>query len=331
MIIAAAVVFMTVLLPRTRAPSAPPPKEETSHDPSPTGPFPATGRRVLVSGGSGGLGRALAQAFAAAGDRVAVHYGSRRAEAEQTLASLTGEGHTLLTADLADPASAAALSDAAADALGGIDVLVNNAATAALPRTRRTPPRTRWTAAWQRHVSVNLLGTANLSWLAARRMIDQGTGGRIVNVGSRGSSAANPPSRLRRLQGRRPLLGQSLAVALAPYGIAVTSVAPASSTPTASPTASAARRAPRSAPRAPSTASPPRGDRRRRAVARLPAGRVEFRHDRGPQRGLAPALVAAVARGPRAMTLADARQVPLSSGEPVGYTGGRSKRALRAS
>ncbi|MFD5371473.1 SDR family NAD(P)-dependent oxidoreductase [Streptomyces sp. NPDC127103] len=188
--------------------------------------LPASGRRVLVSGASRGLGRAVARAFAANGDRVAVHFGSRAEEARVTLESLDGTGHVLVGGDLSDPSGAVAVVDAAAEALGGIDVLVNNAAVNLrhpLPET----PYEEWVAVWQRHVSVNLLATANLSHLAARRMIDQGTGGRIVNIGSRGAFRGEPDHpAYGATKAAVHALGQSLAVSLAPYGIAVASVAP---------------------------------------------------------------------------------------------------------
>ncbi|MFJ8079012.1 SDR family NAD(P)-dependent oxidoreductase [Streptomyces sp. NPDC096205] len=188
--------------------------------------LPASGRRVLVSGASRGLGRAVAQAFAANGDRVAVHYGSRAEEARATLDSLTGTGHALTGGDLADPAGAAAVVDAAADALGGIDVLVNNAAVNVRHPLAETPYE-EWVAVWQRHVAVNLLATANLSHLAARRMIDQSTGGRIVNIGSRGAFRGEPDHpAYGATKAAVHALGQSLAVSLAPYGIGVASVAP---------------------------------------------------------------------------------------------------------
>ncbi|MGW7075514.1 SDR family NAD(P)-dependent oxidoreductase [Streptomyces sp. NPDC054866] len=188
--------------------------------------LPATGRRVLISGASRGLGRALAQAFATSGDRVAVHYGSREDEARATLASLEGEGHALVGGDLSDPAGAADVAGRAAGALGGLDVLVNNAAVN-LPHPLADTSYEDWAALWQRHVSVNLLATANLSHLAASRMIDQGTGGRIVNIGSRGAFRGEPDHpAYGATKAAVHALGQSLAVSLAPYGIAVASVAP---------------------------------------------------------------------------------------------------------
>jgi NAD(P)-dependent dehydrogenase (short-subunit alcohol dehydrogenase family) len=188
--------------------------------------FPGTGRRVLVSGASRGLGRAVARAFAGNGDRVAVHYGSRADEARATLESLPGTGHVLVGGDLTDPAATARVADAAADALGGLDVLVNNAAVNIRHPLPETPYDT-WVAAWQQHVAVNLLATANLSHLAGRRMIEQGTGGRIVNIGSRGAFRGEPDHpAYGATKAAVHALGQSLAVSLAPHGIAVASVAP---------------------------------------------------------------------------------------------------------
>ncbi|MFF8828831.1 SDR family NAD(P)-dependent oxidoreductase [Streptomyces sp. NPDC015131] len=185
-----------------------------------------TGRRVLVTGASRGLGRAVALAFAANGDRVAVHYGSRAAEARATLDALPGTGHTLVAGDLADPAEAARVAGAAATALGGLDVLVNNAAVNTRHPLAETPYE-EWVRAWQQHVSVNLLATAHLSHRAARLMIDQGTGGRIVNIGSRGAQRGEPDHpAYGATKAAVHALGQSLAVSLAPYGIAVASVAP---------------------------------------------------------------------------------------------------------
>ncbi|MFF5932670.1 SDR family NAD(P)-dependent oxidoreductase [Streptomyces sp. NPDC012508] len=188
--------------------------------------LPASGRRVLVSGASRGLGRAVAQAFAANGDRVAVHFGSRAEEARETLDSLSGTGHVLIGWDLTDPAGAAAVVDTAVEALGGIDVLVNNAAVNIRHPLAETSYE-EWVAVWQRHVSVNLLATANLSHLAARRMIDQGEGGRIVNIGSRGAFRGEPDHpAYGATKAAVHALGQSLAVSLAPHGIGVASVAP---------------------------------------------------------------------------------------------------------
>jgi NAD(P)-dependent dehydrogenase (short-subunit alcohol dehydrogenase family) len=185
------------------------------------------GRGVLVTGASGGIGRAVAVAFARGGDRVAVHYSTRRAEAEQTLALLPGDGHALVSGDLAEPLQVADLAADAASALGGVDVLVNNAAVVTSGYGVADTDYGDWQRAWRETLEVNLLGAANLSYCVARRLIERGAEGAIVNVGSRGAFRGEPdmPAYGASKAGLHAL-GQSLAVSLAPHGISVTSVAP---------------------------------------------------------------------------------------------------------
>ncbi|MFD0800742.1 SDR family NAD(P)-dependent oxidoreductase [Streptomonospora algeriensis] len=183
-------------------------------------------RGVLVTGASGGIGRAIARRFAADGDRVAVHYASRKEEGEATLALLEGGGHVLVHGDIADPAAAESLAAAAVEGLGRLDVLVNNAGAI----TRHPLPETSyadWQAAWQRIIGVNVFGAANLSYCAARHMIERGAAGRIVNVGSRGAYRGEPDMpAYGASKAALHSLGQSLAVSLGPHGIGVASVAP---------------------------------------------------------------------------------------------------------
>lgn len=194
---------------------------------------------MLVTGASRGIGAATARAFAARGDRVAVHYHRAGDRAAQVLADLPGAGHVSVAGDVADPDAVEALVAAAEDGLGGIDVLVNNAATffdvgvTDEGAQRRLSHRLdevdydSWRSAWRRTLAVNLLGTADVSYCVARRMIAAGTRGRIVNIGSRGAFRGEPdvPAYGASKAGVHTL-GQSLALVLAPYGIAVTSVAP---------------------------------------------------------------------------------------------------------
>ncbi|WP_116245780.1 SDR family NAD(P)-dependent oxidoreductase [Nocardiopsis sp. FIRDI 009] len=183
-------------------------------------------RNVLVTGASRGIGRAIALAFAEQGDRVVVHCGSRRTEAESTLERLSGEGHVLVQADLASPEGAAELVRRAVDRVDGIDVLVNNAAlNPAHPIASVSLDE--WRAAWRSVMDVNVFGAADVSYLVARHMIDRGTRGHIVNVGSRGAYRGEPDHpAYGASKAALHSLGQSLAVALAPHGISVASVAP---------------------------------------------------------------------------------------------------------
>src|SRR5213075_561777 len=117
-------------------------------------------RAVLVTGGSRGIGAAVARAFAAAGDRVAVHYGTSRGAADEVGASLAGDGHAVVGADLADPEAVRAMVAAAAEGLGGLDVLVNNAGVfTPHPITETTYEE--WRRAWHDTLAVNLVGAAN--------------------------------------------------------------------------------------------------------------------------------------------------------------------------
>ncbi|PTT19409.1 3-oxoacyl-ACP reductase [Microbacterium sp. HMWF026] len=184
----------------------------------------------LVTGASRGIGRAIAVALSARGDRVAVHYGSDRSAAEETLALLRGEGHVLVGGDLSDPAEAERVVDEALAALGRIDVLVNNAAIAPNAETSHpiaTADYETWHRTWERMVDVDLRAPANMTFLVARSLIDRGLPGSIVNVGSRGAFRGEPefPAYGAAKAGLHAM-GQSLAIALAPHGIAVTSVAP---------------------------------------------------------------------------------------------------------
>jgi 3-oxoacyl-[acyl-carrier protein] reductase len=182
-----------------------------------------TNRAVLVTGASRGIGRAVARAFAANGDRVAVHHRDSPDLAAQLRDELPGDGHTVVRADLADPAAVRAMVDTAAARLAGLDVLVNNAGVF-LAHPVMDSSYEHWQQTWRRTVDTNLVGAANATWCAVRHMRP---GGRIVNVSSRGAFRGEPDSpAYGASKAGLNALGQSLAVALAPHGIAVTTVAP---------------------------------------------------------------------------------------------------------
>jgi 3-oxoacyl-[acyl-carrier protein] reductase len=180
-------------------------------------------RAVLITGASRGIGAAVAQAFAASGDRVGVHYGSRRDAAVAVRDSLPGDGHVVAGADLADPEAVRRMVDQVAGALGGIDVLVNNAGVFE-PHAAAETTYQEWQEAWRHTLAVNLTGAANVTWCALRHM---GDGGRIVNVSSRGAFRGEPnhPAYGASKAGLIAF-GQSLARALGERRISVTAVAP---------------------------------------------------------------------------------------------------------
>jgi NAD(P)-dependent dehydrogenase (short-subunit alcohol dehydrogenase family) len=180
-------------------------------------------RSALITGASRGIGRATARAFAQAGYRVGIHHRDSAALAESLRGELAGDGHTVVQGDLADPRAVKALVDAAAGALEGLDVVVNNAGRYA-PHPITEVSYEEWQAQWRATLDVNLVGPANVIYCAIKHMK---RGGRIVNVSSRGAFRGEPrqPAYGASKAGLNAL-GQSLAVALAPLGIAVATVAP---------------------------------------------------------------------------------------------------------
>jgi 3-oxoacyl-[acyl-carrier protein] reductase len=183
-----------------------------------------TGRSVLITGASRGIGRAIATRFASAGDRVAIHHRSSAELADELTADLPGTGHVVVQADLADPDAVLTMVDGAAAALGGIDVLVNNAGVfTAHPITEVSYAG--WQQQWQATIGVNLIGAANVTWCAVRHLRERG--GAIINVSSRGAFRGEPDSpAYGASKAGLNAFGQSLAIALAPHRIAVSTVAP---------------------------------------------------------------------------------------------------------
>jgi len=182
-------------------------------------------RGVLVTGASRGIGRAIARAFAEAGDRVAVHHGSSPDRAEDVRRQLPGEGHVVVQADMGDAEAVRRAVDTAAEQLGRLDVLVNNAGVF-LAHPPLSTSYEDWQAAWSRTLATNLTGAANAAFCAVPHLVAAG-GGAIVNVSSRGAFRGEPqcPAYGASKAGMNAL-GQSLALALAPQGISVGTVAP---------------------------------------------------------------------------------------------------------
>ena len=183
------------------------------------------GKTVLVTGGSRGIGRAVAQAFAARGARVALSYHGNHAAADEALASLMGDAHLKIAGDITDPDFTKELLERTVAGLGSLDILVNNAGIFEAHPIDSVDFAT-WQAAWQRTLNVNLVAPANLCYQAAQMMIERG-GGKIVNVSSRGAFRGEPeaPAYGASKAGLNAM-SQSLAQKLAPHNISVGVVAP---------------------------------------------------------------------------------------------------------
>src|SRR5262249_1426979 len=180
---------------------------------------------VLITGAAQGIGRAIARQFSENEAQIALHYHSNITEAEKTIRSLKGDSHKLYQADLTDPDQARTLVESTARDFGRIDVLVNNAAIYEDHPIAEISYEA-WQKAWQRTIETNLIGTSNVTFCAAQQMIRQG-GGRIVMVSSRGAFRGEPTApAYGASKAALNAMSQSLALALAPYNVFVSVVAP---------------------------------------------------------------------------------------------------------
>ncbi len=144
-------------------------------------PYDLTGKRAVITGASQGIGAAAALALARAGADIAFTYQSAIAKAEDTAAAIRAVGRkvVVLQGDTGDPAHIESLADAAVSALGGIDIWVNNAARLMVkPFVELTDED------WHGLLAANLHGYFYGCRAAIRRMLEQGSSGRIINVTS---------------------------------------------------------------------------------------------------------------------------------------------------
>ena len=182
-------------------------------------------RTVLVTGGSRGIGASIAKHFAEQGDQIAVHYSSNQALAEGVVTGLSGTGHIAVQADLRDATAIKNMVDQVGKAFGHIDVLINNAGVF-FDHPIESSTYEVWQQAWADTLGVNLIGAANVTWCALQYM-PRNADARIVNVGSRGAFRGEPVSpAYGASKAAIVAFGQSIAKALAPEGIGVTTLAP---------------------------------------------------------------------------------------------------------
>lgn len=183
------------------------------------------GTRALVTGGSRGIGLALAEALAEAGcDVVLGHYRDKAKaslEAER-MARSTGRKIHELDQDVGDPRSARALVDQACELLGGLDILVNNAGICEF-----TPFLDITDEMWARHLGVNLDAGFHVGQQAAKHMLAAGRGGRMIFTSSVGAFRSNATqTHYCASKAGLSMLAQGMALELAPHGITVNCIAP---------------------------------------------------------------------------------------------------------
>jgi 3-oxoacyl-[acyl-carrier protein] reductase len=181
--------------------------------------FDLTGMTALVTGASGGIGSATAQALAAQGARLAVS-GSNAAKLDAFRATLGGD-HVALPCDLSDGAAVDALVPQAVAALGKIDILVNNAGV-----TRDNLVMRMKDEEWDQVIRVNLEAAFRLARAAARPMM-KARFGRIVSITSVVGTTGNPgQANYAASKGGLTAMSKALAQELASRGITVNCVAP---------------------------------------------------------------------------------------------------------
>lgn len=151
-----------------------------------------SGKTILVTGASKGIGAAIVTALGPTGAHIIAHYGSDRAGAEDAAADIAKDRRLLIGADLGDTAGVETLWREALAWRGGIDVFVNNAAVMRVNGGIEADDET-WDAVWNEALNVNVLAPARLMRNAVRHYLEN-DGGTIITLSSwvahRGSGSA---------------------------------------------------------------------------------------------------------------------------------------------
>ena len=182
------------------------------------------GKVACVTGAGTGIGVGIAIALAEAGADVCVGYFGSAEGARETAVKIEALGRRALLqqADVADSAQARGLVDATVERLGRIDVMVNNSGV-----TWPKPFLELDDETWDRTFGINLRGMFLCSQQAARHMVRQGAGGRIINLSSvHGFSATTRHVHYEATKGGINMFTKALAIELAPHQITVNAIAP---------------------------------------------------------------------------------------------------------
>jgi 3-oxoacyl-[acyl-carrier protein] reductase len=181
------------------------------------------GKRLLVTGGSRGIGRACCELAARVGARVAIGYRFERAAAEAVVKSIRdsgGEAHCV-AAELSERGEAEMLVDDAAERFGGLDIVINNHGI-----WKGAPLEEMSDGEWSEMLAINLTGAFHVLRAAVPHLRQSG-GGSIVNLSSTaGQRGEAGHSHYAATKGAIISMTKSLAVELAPYGIRTNAVAP---------------------------------------------------------------------------------------------------------
>lgn len=183
-----------------------------------------SGRTILVTGASRGIGRAIAEGCAEAGATVAVHYHQNR-DAAEALAETLEHKAQAFQADLTNPHAAQRLWDETVEAFSRVDALVNNAAISEFAPP--DAPLDDWLAVWDRTMAANLTAVGVLCRAAVPHFAGNG-GGRIVTIASRAAFRGDTPEYLAYAASKAGVVAlmRSIARGYGKQGIAAFTVAP---------------------------------------------------------------------------------------------------------
>ncbi len=182
------------------------------------------GKVAIVTGAGTGIGQAIAVAFAREGAAVVVDYVGEASVAEETMGKIEATGGKALpvAADVSRPEEVQRLMQTTLTAFGRLDILVNNAGIEKKFAFVDYPMEE-----WQKILAVNLTGTFLCAQVAARQMIAQGGGGRIINISSIHEDLAFPLNApYSATKGGIRMLMRTIAVELAPHQITVNNIGP---------------------------------------------------------------------------------------------------------
>ena len=181
------------------------------------------GKVAVVTGGSRGIGAAIARRFGAEGARVAVVYRAAATAADEVVDAIRAAGGTAtaIRCDVSRPKESAAMADAAAVEFGGVDILVNNAGIYLLTELGETTEE-----AWDRQMDTNVKGVYFTAQAVLPQLMSRG-GGKIINIGSIAGETGMPSSAVySATKGAIKLLTKSLALDLRPHNIQVNCLSP---------------------------------------------------------------------------------------------------------
>ena len=184
-----------------------------------------SGKRIFITGGSRGIGKAIAQGFATYGAEIVITYKSKEKLAKELINSLPGQNHSCLELDVTNSEDIKETISKSISILRGLDIVINNAGLF-VDHPILDTKFDDWQNAWRSTIEANLIGPANICYHAAQYFKKQKKG-KIINISSRGANRGEPISpAYGASKAGLNAMSQSLAVALAPYGIFVGVVAP---------------------------------------------------------------------------------------------------------